>query len=74
VQLIKNMGADYYRFSVSWSRVIPTGKIAGGINEAGINYYDNLINELIANNIEPMITMYHWDLPQVLQDVNGWQK
>lgn len=67
------MQADYYRFSVSWSRVIPTGSIAGGINEPGISYYNNLINDLIANDIEPMITMYHWDLPQALQDVNGWQ-
>lgn len=58
---------------MSWSRVLPKGTIAGGINEAGIEYYNNLINDLIANDIEPMITMYHWDLPQALQDVDGWQ-
>lgn len=58
---------------MSWSRVLPNGTISGGINEAGIEYYNNLINELIVNDIEPMITMYHWDLPQAFQDVNGWQ-
>lgn len=58
---------------MGWSRVLPTGTIAGGVNEAGIAYYNNLINDLIANDIEPMITMYHWDLPQALQDVGGWQ-
>lgn len=50
------MQADYYRFSVSWSRILPTGTIAGGINPDGIDYYNNLINDLIANDIEPMIT------------------
>jgi len=72
VQLIKTLGADYYRFSVSWARVLPTGKIDGGVNEAGVAYYNKLINNLIANNIEPFITMYHWDLPQALQDEGGW--
>lgn len=57
---------------MSWTRIIPTGRIADGVNEAGINYYNKIIDELIAYNIEPMITMYHWDLPQILQDANGW--
>ncbi|CAG7715999.1 unnamed protein product, partial [Allacma fusca] len=71
VQLLKGLGADYYRFSVSWSRVLPDGTISGGINPAGLTYYNNLINELIANDIEPVVTLYHWDLPQALQDKGG---
>ncbi|KAG4070575.1 hypothetical protein HA402_011962 [Bradysia odoriphaga] len=73
VQLLKNMGVDFYRFSVSWSRVLSTGRLSGGVNAAGINYYNNLIDDLIAIGIEPMMTIYHWDLPQALQDDNGWQ-
>jgi lactase-phlorizin hydrolase len=71
VQLLKNIGADYYRFSISWSRVLPRGTIEV-INQAGLDYYNNLINELIANDIIPMVTLYHWDLPQPLQDIGGW--
>lgn len=63
----------FYRFSVAWSRVIPTGKLADGINEAGASYYNNIINELMAVGIEPVVTIYHWDLPQALQDeYGGW--
>lgn len=67
-----SLQADFYRFSISWSRVLPTGSISGGINEAGIQYYNNVINELLANGIEPFVTIYHWDLPQPLEDVGGW--
>lgn len=59
----------FYRFSVAWSRVLPYGTQP---NEIGINYYNNLINELIANGIKPMITLYHWDLPHYIQQVGGW--
>lgn len=72
VALMAEMGLKAYRFSISWPRIYPEG--SGGINEAGLKFYDDLINELIANNVEPVITLYHWDLPQALQDkYGGWE-
>jgi beta-glucosidase/6-phospho-beta-glucosidase/beta-galactosidase len=62
--MLKDIGADYYRFSLSFSRILPNGTLAV-VNEAGIAYYNRLINRLIAEGIEPMVTLYHWDLPQV---------
>lgn len=61
VKLMAQMGLKTYRFSISWPRVIPDGN--GAINEKGLKFYDDLINELIANNIVPMVTVYHWDMP-----------
>ena len=63
--MLKGLAAGYYRFSIAWSRVIPTGVRSMGTSADGIAYYNNLINELIANDIKPMVTLYHWDLPQV---------
>lgn len=71
VKLLKELGAKLYRFSLSWSRILPTG-FTNSINEKGIQYYNNLIDLLIENDIEPLITLYHWDLPQPIQDVGGW--
>ncbi|CAH1258256.1 LCT [Branchiostoma lanceolatum] len=73
VQLMKNLGLRFYRFSLSWTRIFPDGTVAGGVNQDGVDYYNNVINELIANGITPMVTLYHWDLPQALQDrYGGW--
>lgn len=71
VEIMKELGLNFYRFSVSWSRILPSG-FANQINQAGIDYYNNLINEMLANNIKPFLTIYHWDLPQSLQDLGGW--
>lgn len=61
---------QYYRFSIAWSRVLPDGDISN-INENGIKYYDTLISRLIEEGIQPMITMYHYDLPDALQQFGG---
>ncbi|WVZ04046.1 hypothetical protein V8G54_024852 [Vigna mungo] len=70
-KFMKNMNLDSYRFSISWSRILPNGKLSGGINQEGIDYYNNVINELLANGIKPLVTLFHWDLPQTLEDEYG---
>lgn len=70
VALIAGLGLNAYRFSVSWSRVLPTG--TGAVNQAGLDFYDRLVDELVAHDIAPFVTLYHWDLPQALEDSGGW--
>ncbi|KAL2328836.1 hypothetical protein Fmac_022263 [Flemingia macrophylla] len=71
VGIMKYMNTDAYRFSISWSRILPKGKVSEGINQEGIEYYNNLIDELLENGLLPFVTLFHWDLPQALQDDYG---
>lgn len=66
IELMADMGLDAYRFSIAWSRILPNG--TGEVNQAGIDHYNKVINALIAKGIEPYVTLYHWDLPQALED------
>lgn len=69
VKLLKDLGVDFYRFSIAWTRIVPLGRKDSGINPDGIAYYSNLIDELLANGIEPYVTIFHWDTPQPLEAV-----
>ncbi|XP_018320187.1 myrosinase 1-like [Agrilus planipennis] len=70
IELLKNLGVDFYRFSLSWTRIFPTG-YPHNINYEGINYYNKILNLLAANNITAMVTLFHWDLPQNLMELGG---
>src|SRR3954471_6466059 len=71
VRLIKDLGTKAYRFSIAWPRIFPEG--TGAANPKGLDFYNRLVDELLANGIAPFATLYHWDLPQALQDrVGGW--
>jgi beta-glucosidase len=70
IDIMKQLGISAYRFSVSWPRIYPDGK--GKINSRGLDHYDKLVDSLLAAGITPWITLYHWDLPQKLQDEGGW--
>ncbi|WP_067183681.1 GH1 family beta-glucosidase [Microtetraspora niveoalba] len=70
VRLMRDLGIAAYRFSVSWSRVLPEGR--GRVNGPGLDFYDRLVDELLRAGIAPYATLYHWDLPQALQDGGGW--
>ncbi|KAM6570243.1 hypothetical protein CsatB_018228 [Cannabis sativa] len=71
IKLLKDLGVDSYRFSISWSRILPKGSLCGGINQEGIDFYNNLINEVIANGMKPFVTILHFDTPQALEDKYG---
>ncbi len=70
VALMQSLSIASYRFSIAWSRVLPEG--TGKVNEAGLAFYDRLVDELLAKNILPFVTLYHWDLPQALENKGGW--
>ncbi len=70
IALMKELGLGAYRFSISWPRIFPEG--TGRINNKGCDFYSSLVDELLKNNIIPFVTLYHWDLPQALQDRGGW--
>ncbi len=70
VRIMKELGTKSYRFSLSWPRIIPGGK--GQINQKGVDFYKRLLTSLHENGIVPAVTLYHWDLPQKLQDIGGW--
>lgn len=73
VKLVKITGLTAFRMSISWPRILPKGKLSGGINKKGIAFYNNVFNELLANGITPFVTLFHWDLPQPLEDeYNGF--
>ena len=71
IALMRDMGLNGYRFSVAWPRVQPTGR--GEVNQKGLDFYERLVEELLQNDIQPYLTLYHWDLPQPLQDQGGWK-
>lgn len=70
IAFMRAMGVNAYRFSIAWPRVIPDGD--GEINPAGLDYYERVVDALLADGITPYVTLYHWDLPQALQDKGGW--
>ncbi|MEO5622562.1 MAG: GH1 family beta-glucosidase [Dokdonella sp.] len=70
VKLMRDLGLKAYRFSVAWARVLPAGK--GRVNARGLDFYERLVDCLLENGIEPLLTLYHWDLPAALDDLGGW--
>lgn len=70
LDLMKDLGLDAYRFSIAWPRIVPAG--TGAVNQAGIDFYSRLVDGLLERGIRPVATLYHWDLPQPLEDAGGW--
>jgi beta-glucosidase len=70
IALMRELGLDAFRFSIAWPRVLPEGR--GRVNQAGLDFYDKLVDELLGNGIAPYVTLFHWDTPQVLEDAGGW--
>lgn len=72
IKMMKEIGHNSFRFSIAWSRLLPN-PISGGINEGAVNYYNDLINELLANDIEPFVCLFHFDMPWLMQELGGWE-
>ena len=70
LDLVKDAGLDAYRFSTSWARVMPDGQT---VNPEGLDFYDRLVDAMCARDLKPMVTLYHWELPQPLADIGGWR-
>jgi beta-glucosidase len=70
IELARRLGVDAFRFSVAWPRVMPTGR--GPVNQRGLDFYDRLVDTLLAAGLEPFVNLFHWDLPQALEDAGGW--
>lgn len=70
ILMMRELGLKAYRFSIAWGRILPEGK--GAVNPAGLDFYERLVDALLEANIQPMVTLYHWDLPGALQDLGGW--
>ena len=70
VRMMRELGLQAYRFSIAWARILPEG--TGRVNQAGLDFYSRLVDELLANEIEPLVTLFHWDLPSALDDRGGW--
>ncbi|XP_020420359.1 beta-glucosidase 13 [Prunus persica] len=71
ILLIKDLGVNSYRFSISWTRILPNGSLSGGINQEGVDHYNSLIDELVKNGITPFVTILHFDLPQAVEEKYG---
>jgi beta-glucosidase len=71
IELMRELGVEAFRFSIAWPRVVPEGR--GAVNAAGLDFYDRLVDALLAAGIRPFPTLYHWDLPQPLEDAGGWR-
>ncbi|HSL63868.1 MAG TPA: GH1 family beta-glucosidase [Gaiellaceae bacterium] len=70
IELMRELGLGAFRFSIAWPRIVPGGR--GRVNAAGLDFYDRLVDDLLAAGIRPFVTLYHWDLPQALEDAGGW--
>jgi len=70
IRLMRTLGIGAFRLSVAWPRILPEGR--GPVNRAGLDFYDRLVDDLLANGLDPYVTLYHWDLPQALEENGGW--